>query len=167
MAYAFWRQATKSRRKVLESAGKSMRARWAMSRPPTYARKVDASTRAIDAAFKAAGCSVTPMQRPEAGLPDRLIGFLGVDHKVEYKNPSKSGRQTAASGLSEAQQAFDESWRGSRTNVAHTPAEALALVAMWRAERVLADRAAQALARDSRPGVVTVVEGGLGAGDDS
>ncbi len=118
-----------------------------MSRPPTYARKVDKSQPAVVAAFEAAGCSVTPIQRPKAGLPDLLVGFLGVDHIVESKNPSKSGRQTAASGLSEVQRAFDESWRGSRTDVAHTAAEALELVKLWRHENDLRIKAAEALAK--------------------
>ncbi len=120
-----------------------------MSRPPTYARKVDASHATVVKAFEAAGCSVAVIQSSKAGLPDLVIGLAGRTHLVEVKPAStrKDGKESPQSSLRATQTAFAEKWRGSPVHLVHNATEALELANLL---RMTAGRALEAESRSKR-----------------
>ena len=125
-----------------------------MSRPPTYARKVDSSHRAIVRVLEAAGCSVVAIQSPRPGLPDLIVGVAGRTHLVECKPPStrKDGAQSPQSSLRATQASFAARWRGSPVHVLRTPAEAVELVNLLRLTADTLRQAAEAKARENARG---------------
>ncbi len=112
-----------------------------MSRPPTFARKVDGSHRRVVEAFEFAGCSVAVIQSPKAGLPDLVIGVSGATHLIEVKNPTTLKKDA----LKPKQVAFAEKWRGSPIHVVRSQQEAWELVALLRMTAATRAKAAAAL----------------------
>lgn len=94
------------------------------------AARRDANHAAVADAFRALGCTVQDLQGlDDDGVPDTLVGCMGVNHLCEIKN-----RDTAhgRAGLSPSQQRWARDWNGGRVWLAHTPDEAAALVQHWR-----------------------------------
>jgi hypothetical protein len=109
-----------------------------------YARKVDASHKAVVGAFRAMGCTVEAIQGAKAGLPDLVVGFAARTHLVEVKpNTLLKAHQPSA-----AQDRFAMAWRGGGVPVVRTVDDAAALVLSWRNTQLLEHQAAQALARE-------------------
>jgi len=73
---------------------------------PKYARRKDANQQAIVDALRAAGASVIVLHAPT----DLLVGFHGVDYKIEIKDGSKPPSHRTKT---EAQKRFFAEWRGS------------------------------------------------------
>lgn len=64
-------------------------------------------------------------------FPDVVVGYLGTDHLVEYKNPeTRYGR----AGLNPGQAVFARDWRGGKVWVVSSELEVDALVTNWRRE---------------------------------
>ncbi len=134
-----------------------------MSRPPTYARKVDSSHRAIVKAFEFAGASVAAIQSPRAGLPDLAIGVSGSTHLVEVKPDTK----LKAHALKPAQVDFAAKWRGGVVHLVRSPQQAWELVALLRMSAATRTKAAIALANRVAPSTglqESIVVGGNGPG---
>ena len=66
----------------------------------------------LTAAFEALGCSVADLSNTGlVGWPDVVVGVMGRNHLVEYKNPdTRYGR----AGLNPNQQAFSRDWKGGK-----------------------------------------------------
>jgi len=84
----------------------------------------------LSSTFVALGCSVSDMATCGVDdFPDVVVGCIGKNHLVEYKNPETAyGRK----GLNSGQQAFARDWRGGKVWVASSTDECAALVANWR-----------------------------------
>jgi hypothetical protein len=95
-----------------------------------YKQKRDANHGELSAAFRRLGASVEDMVRTGVdGWPDVCVGYLGVTHLVEYKNPHTTyGR----AGLSKSQKSFAEGWRGEDVWVVDSVDGVVALMAFWR-----------------------------------
>ncbi len=95
-----------------------------------YARRRDGNHGQLTLAFLRMGCTV--QDTSSAGLPgwpDAVVGCIGVDHLVEFKNPeTRYGR----AGLNANQSAFDRDWKGGPLHVVSTVDEVAALVGNWR-----------------------------------
>lgn len=99
-----------------------------------YARKRDACERAIIAALKALGCSVT--QLDGSGVPDLLVGYRDVDGEMpqrivllECKDavPGKKAHRRNDGPMSEltpAQVKFWKAWTGPAIHIVHNAEEA-------------------------------------------
>lgn len=92
-----------------------------MSRPPKYAKKVDANQGDIVKALEKIGCSVCVIGEPV----DLLCGYRGENYLIDAKNPEtdygKNDRST------DVQREFFASWRGQAAK-AWTPEQAIAVV---------------------------------------
>lgn len=86
-------------------------------------------------AFRALGCTVADLHDTGlAGWPDVVVGCVGVNHLVEFKNPETAyGR----AGLSPKQTAFARDWRGGQVSVAACSKDVVALVQRWRKDPYL------------------------------
>lgn len=63
------------------------------------------------------------------GLPDMIVGCIGVNHLVEAKDLDTAyGR----AGFNPNQIKFNERWRGERVWIARNRMEAIALMQNWR-----------------------------------
>lgn len=86
-------------------------------------------------AFRALGCTVVDLHdanRP--GFPDVLVGCIGSDHLVEFKNPETAyGR----AGMTAEQSVFARDWRGGSVSVATCSEDVVALVSRWRKDPYL------------------------------
>lgn len=84
----------------------------------------------LSGVFVEAGCSVSDMATCGVDdFPDVIVGCIGLNHLVEYKNPeTRYGR----SGLNAGQKVFARDWRGGKVWMVSTRDEALALVQNWR-----------------------------------
>lgn len=80
------------------------------------AAKVDDTQREIVAALRKAGIAVQRIQAPNAGCPDAVLGFGGVNVLAEFK--------TGKRDVNEAQRDFINGWPGP-VIVARTPEEAV------------------------------------------
>lgn len=80
--------------------------------------------------FEQLGCTVEDLsQAGVEGLPDVVVGCMGENHLVEFKNPKTAyGR----AGLNLNQQGFDRRWRGGRVWAVSSRDEVTALVQNWR-----------------------------------
>ncbi len=105
-----------------------------MSRPPTYAKKVDASHADIVDALRRVGCSVTAIQSSTAGVPDLLVGLCGRTHLVECKpmKLKRDGTQSRDGKPRASQVAWAEAWRGGAIHVVHSAEEAVELANLLR-----------------------------------
>ena len=81
----------------------------------TRKKKRDANERDIIKALEELGATVYPLDRPV----DLLVGYKGVTHLLEVKNPD--GRNQ----VNDEQQEFIDTWRGKRPIVVSSVAEAL------------------------------------------
>ena len=88
------------------------------------AARKDNNQAAIEAALRAIGCSVADTSRAGNGFPDMVVGYQGVNFLFEVKNPEQS---PAGRALTEDQQDFSDSWRGSY-HVVMTIDEAMRIV---------------------------------------
>ena len=88
--------------------------------------KSDAPTRDIVAALRSAGCTVHYLlSRPgagQAGMPDLLVGVLGVTYLLEVK--------TATGVLGPAQIAWHRGWNGGSVVVVRDVSQALTAVGL-------------------------------------
>lgn len=83
--------------------------------------KIDGNHTAIVAALRQVGASVVSLANLGKGVPDLLVGKSGRTWLVEVKQPGGK--------LTEDQQAFASSWRGSPVWVVRSVEDALVLVA--------------------------------------
>lgn len=92
--------------------------------------KRDANHAELTKAFEQLGCTVQDLSHAGvAGWPDVVVGCIGRNHLVEFKNPETAyGR----AGLSANQQAFARDWRGGQMYAVSTAEEAMFLVQNWR-----------------------------------
>lgn len=92
--------------------------------------KRDANHSALTKVFEVLGCTVQDLSNVGvAGWPDVVVGCIGRNHLVEFKNPETAyGR----SGLNANQQAYARDWRGGPIYAVSTPEEAMVLVQNWR-----------------------------------
>jgi len=92
--------------------------------------KRDANHNDLTKAFEQLGCSVQDLSHAGvAGWPDVVVGCIGRNHLVEFKNPETAyGR----AGLNPNQQAFARDWRGGQLYAVTTRDEVMALVQNWR-----------------------------------
>lgn len=97
---------------------------------PRFARRLDGNHNALVAVFERLGCSVLDLTKTGvAGCPDVLVGCQGIDHKVEFKDPSQAyGRK----GLSAVQSEFSRLWRGESVYTVDSEDGVIALVNQWR-----------------------------------
>lgn len=84
----------------------------------------DANHAEIVAHLKAIGCSVLSLAAVGKGCPDLLVGRRAVNVLIEVKNPLQKPSKRK---LNEGQVDFHRRW-GGQIAVAHTPAEAEAVV---------------------------------------
>jgi hypothetical protein len=95
-----------------------------------YARKRDANHGTLIATFLQLGCTVIDTSHAGIpGWPDVVVGCMGQNHLVEFKNP---GSRYGRAGLNANQQAFARDWRGGQVFVVSTTDEVIALVSNWR-----------------------------------
>lgn len=92
--------------------------------------KRDANHGALTKAFEQLGCTVKDLSHAGIpGWPDVVVGCIGRNHLVEFKNPETAyGR----AGLNQNQQAFARDWRGGPLYAVSTEEEVEALVRNWR-----------------------------------
>lgn len=86
---------------------------------------------ALTRVFEQLGCTVLDAHASGIpGQPDVIVGCMGINHLVEYKNPETAyGR----AGLSPRQSAWERDWRGGPVWLATCTGDVVALVAIWRA----------------------------------
>jgi hypothetical protein len=94
------------------------------------AARRDGTHQEVADTFTELGCSVEDVSTAGiAGLPDMIVGCIGVNHLVEAKDLSTDyGRR----GFNPNQVRFNERWRGERVWIATDRLSAAALVANWR-----------------------------------
>lgn len=92
--------------------------------------KRDANHAEVSARFLALGCTVIDTASIGiAGVPDLVVGCVGVNRLVEVKNPETAyGR----AGFNANQTAFNRDWRGATVAAVCSADEATALVQNWR-----------------------------------
>lgn len=97
-------------------------------------RRRDGNHAELTRAFEKLGCSVADLSGAGIpGWPDVVVGCVGVERLVEFKNPeTRYGR----AGLNPNQQAFSRDWRGGQLFAVSTVEEAAALVGNWRRRAV-------------------------------
>lgn len=88
------------------------------------AAHVDANHVAVVAALRAIGATVQSLATAGQGVPDLLVGHLGVNHLLEVKDGAKTASRQQ---LTEAQETWHSSWRG-QVAVVTSPEEAVRLV---------------------------------------
>ncbi len=95
-----------------------------------YARRKDGNHSELTKAFQQMGCSVADLSHVGLpGWPDVVVGCMGVNRLVEFKNPeTRYGRN----GLNPNQHAFTQEWKGGKLFVVSTVEEVAALVGNWR-----------------------------------
>ncbi|MDI9240757.1 hypothetical protein QLQ15_17780 [Lysobacter sp. LF1] len=98
-----------------------------MKRAPT---KRDANHVELTDLFEQLGCSVQDLSHAGvSGWPDVVVGCMGANHLVEFKNPeTRYGR----AGLNRNQREFAQRWRGGTLYAVSTGDEVIALVQNWR-----------------------------------
>ena len=85
--------------------------------------RLDATQKAVVAALREIGCSVTSLAAVGGGCPDLLVGVAGRTVLLEVKSAKATRRK--ASETTPAQDAWAASWRGGQVAVAHDVEEAL------------------------------------------
>lgn len=93
------------------------------------AAKIDANQTEIVEAIRREGASVTILAAVGDGVPDLLVGFLGVTLLVEVKDGSKSPSQQA---LTPDQKTWHSAWKGGPLLVIRSVSEALQALAQVR-----------------------------------
>lgn len=89
----------------------------------------DAGEPAIIAALKSVGATVAQIDAPDQ--PDLLVGFRGVNHLLEIKEPigPKGGTSKNGQQLSEGQLKWHQTWKGQVT-VVRSAVEALQAIGL-------------------------------------
>ena len=81
-----------------------------------YARRVDGNQADIVRVLRARGASVEPLSRLGGGVPDLLVGFLGINLLFEVKDPEGArARGTgvpSATELTPAERDWQSAWIG-------------------------------------------------------
>jgi hypothetical protein len=92
--------------------------------------KRDVNHGGLTKAFERLGCTVQDLSHAGvSGWPDVVVGCIGQNHLVEFKNPETAyGR----AGLNRNQRAFARDWRGGLVYAVSAPEEVEALVRNWR-----------------------------------
>lgn len=92
--------------------------------------KRDGNHDELTKAFEALGCTVQDLSHAGvSGWPDVVVGCIGRNHLVEFKNPDTAyGR----AGLNSNQREFAARWRGGQLFAVSTRDEVMALVQNWR-----------------------------------
>lgn len=92
--------------------------------------KRDANHAELTRAFEELGCTVQDLSHAGvAGWPDVVVGCIGRNHLVEFKNPETAyGR----AGLNSNQRTFARDWRGGQIYAVSTTQEVMVLVQNWR-----------------------------------
>lgn len=95
-----------------------------------FARRRDGNHAALTKAFEQLGCGVVDLSHAGIpGWPDVVVGCLGHNHLVEFKDLSTAyGR----AGLNDNQKAFAGEWRGGSVYVVATVEHVHFLVNNWR-----------------------------------
>lgn len=98
---------------------------------PRYAKKRDDNHAEVKAMFEALGCTVIDLASTGNGVPDLLVGTLGVWRLVEIKDGSKP---PSAQTLTAAEQRLKDRCEAGRLPwcVCKSTAGAEMLVAQWR-----------------------------------
>lgn len=88
--------------------------------------KRDGNHAELSTAFEQLGCSVADLSHAGIpGWPDVVVGVVGTNALVEFKNPeTRYGR----AGLNPNQQAFARDWRGGKLYAVSSVDEVAALV---------------------------------------
>lgn len=93
-----------------------------------YARKVDGNQKAIVNALQARGASVEPLSRMGGGVPDLLIGYMGINILLEVKDPTAPLPSNVSAldplKLNPAQREWHQEWQG-QVHVVFSPEDAL------------------------------------------
>ena len=89
---------------------------------------VDANQKHIVAACRAVGASVAPCHTVGKGFPDLVVGYQGINHLIEVKDPSQPKHRHE---LTPAQVKFHAEWKGPIHKV-FTVKEALAAIGALR-----------------------------------
>jgi len=84
---------------------------------PRHNPKRDASEPEIVNTLQSLGCTVERMDRP----CDLLVGYRGVNYLIEAKT---AGTQYGKK-LNDAQQKFNDGWRGSKIIILHSSVDAM------------------------------------------
>jgi len=87
------------------------------ARLPAARGKDDANQAPIVATYRALGCSVVDTSALGFGMPDLLVGCVGITELVEVK--------TDAGKLGAAQLTFAADWRGSKVRIVRSEADAI------------------------------------------
>lgn len=92
--------------------------------------RYDANHHALTSDFLALGCTVLDAHASGIpGQPDVIVGCLGMNHLVEYKNPQTVyGR----AGLSSSQTNFQRHWNGGPVYTVTCTDDCIELVNLWR-----------------------------------
>lgn len=92
--------------------------------------KRDANHAELAKRFEDLGCTVQDLSHAGvAGWPDVVVGCIGRNHLVEFKNP---GTAYGRAGLNANQREFAQRWRGGQMYAVSTPDEVDVLVQNWR-----------------------------------
>lgn len=92
--------------------------------PLRTASRVDGNQPAVVSALRAIGCSILYTHQLKNCF-DILVGYRGRTFLMEIKDPAQPlGKRQ----LTEGEEEFRRSWRGSPYHVVHTPDEAIRIV---------------------------------------
>lgn len=87
--------------------------------------RVDNNQKDIVSALRKVGASVLVCPAVATGFPDLIVGFQGVVHLMEVKNPkTKYGRK----GLSATQLHWAAEWKGGPVHLVRSEMEALGVL---------------------------------------
>jgi Holliday junction resolvase len=95
--------------------------------------QTDGNQAAIVAALRVAGCSVVSLHAVGAGIPDLLVGRVGLTFLLEVKTVRDDRKKR--SPLTPAQIVWHQQWRG-QVAIVTTPEEALAAVGLLRLQQL-------------------------------
>ena len=98
----------------------------------TRARKVDAVQAKCVAVFRTLGATVQLLHTVGEGCPDALIGYMGENVLVEFKEPGKD--------LMPNQKEWSDGWHGGPVIVIHDESEVMALLTRVRQMMTLVNR---------------------------
>lgn len=101
-----------------------------------YARHKDRNHSQVVDWFHQLGASVETLESPRAGVPDLLVGYLGVDQLVEVKPLVGETRKRE---LRASQVDWHASWRGRKPVVVRTLADVTKVLASIRGDLTCAE----------------------------
>ena len=89
--------------------------------------KVDQNQREVIDMFRASGAVVHSLASLGGGVPDLLVGYRGLTHLIEVKNPHRTDKDAAAP----RQAAWRARWRGTPVLVVRTLEDVQAALSLW------------------------------------